>query len=144
MRLRIPHDFAMLGGASEAFVDGFVRLAEDDKGVLVRLLRDDARNAQATAGSVLYAARRGGGLLLAIRPASETDRMRRFRRPEHLDHIAVDCCGQPCRYVSIYDHGTGRFFDLDVPPVAAQTFAQEELAHVFVCGRCGRQYPLPL
>lgn len=103
LRLRIPNDFAMPGGAGQEMADGFVRLAEDDKGALVRLLRDDASNAQAVAGSVLYAARRGAGLLLAIRPAGEADRMRRFRRPQHLDQIMVDCCGHPCRYLSIYD-----------------------------------------
>lgn len=139
LRLRIPDDFAAPAGSCEDIADGFALLAEDDKGALVRLDRNGAGNASVVPGSVLYAVRRGGALL-AIRPASETDRLRRFRRPAHLDRIVVDCCGHPCRYLSIYDHGSGRFFDLDVPPAAAQACAQGPLSHVFACGHCGLRY----
>lgn len=145
MHLLVPDDFSNLGGAHQKALQGFTLLAEDEKGALVRLDEDLAGHALARAGTVLYAARsRDGGALRAMRPASEADRFQRFRRPHHLDGLTVDCCGAPTRYLSIYDEGSGAFFDLGVPPEAARASAQGALFHFFVCTRCSQASTRPL
>lgn len=144
VRLRVPRDFAQPGGACEEMACGFSILAEDEKGALARLDRDLPENAL-TAGHVLYAARnRTTGVLLALRPADEVDRMQRFRRPAYLDRIEVECCGRPARYLSIHDHGSGRFFDLDVQPATAMAHAEGTLSYFFMCQACSHSTTLPL
>lgn len=148
MDLLVPDDFSQPAGAHQKVVQGFFTLlAEDEKGALVRLDRGlpGHAHALARAGSVLYAARaRDGSPWRAIRPASDADRLQRFRRPAYLDGLAVGCCGAPARYLSIYDEASGRFFDLGVLPEAAQASAQGPLVHFFMCPRCGQSCTRPL
>ena len=145
MHLLVPDDFSNLGGAHQKALQGFTLLAEDEKGALVRLDEDLAGHAPVRAGAVLCAAwSRDRGFLRAIRPASDADRLQRFRRPHHLDGLTVDCCGAPASYISIYDEGSGAFFDLGVPPESARAIAQGPLVYFFMCTRCNQASTRPL
>ena len=144
--LFIPHDLTRPGGSGEHFQDGYTMLAQDDKGALVRLDRIDASCAPAPA--LLFAARSRGAhgvpLLRVIRPASHADRYQRFRRPEHLDWLQHSCCNQPCRFMAIYDEGSGRFFDLEVNAAQALQASSGPLFYTFACEQCGCMHELPV
>ncbi len=146
MHLLVPGDFSQPAGAHQKVAQGFFTLlAEDEKGALVRLDGDLPGHALARAGAVLYAARpRDGSQWRAIRPASDADRLQRFRRPPPRAGRAGGCWGGPARYQSIYDEASGRFFDLGVPPEAARASAQGPLVHFFMCPRCGQSCTRPL
>ena len=121
-------------------------LAQDDKGALVRLDRIDASCAPAPA--LLFAARSRGAhgvpLLRAIRIANHADRYQRFRRPEHLDWLQHSCCNQPCRFMAIYDEGSGMFFDLEVNAAQALQASSGPLFYTFACEQCGCMHELPV
>ena len=143
--LLIPHDLAKPGGMHESTTSGFTLLAEDEKGSLVRLDENFSGNSFAVKDTVFYAARsRGANSLLVIRIANQDDRMKRFRRPKYLDHLAVNCCNLPAKYMSIYDEGSGQFFDLDVLPDEAITSAERNLLYFFMCNQCGQQQTIPV
>jgi hypothetical protein len=143
--LLIPHDLAKPGGMRESTSSGFTILAEDEKGSLVRLDQNFSGNSFAVKDTVFYAARsRGANSLLVIRIANQDDRMKRFRRPKYLDHLTMSCCNLPAKYMSIYDQGSGQFFDLDVLPDEAIASAEGKLLYFFVCNQCGQQQALPV
>ncbi len=124
---------------------GFTFLAEDETGSLVRLDQNFSENSVAIKDTVFYAARsRGTNSLLVIRIANQDDRMKRFRRPAHIDHLAVSCCNLPAKYLSIYDQGSGQFFDLDVIPHDAIANAEGRPLYFFVCNQCGQQQTIPV
>lgn len=140
MALLIPHDFSKPGGERETLSSGYTVLASDPKGSLVRLDRDVPGSTLAFKDSVFYAAHsQNTDTLLAIRLANQDDRSRRFRRPAYLDHLVANCCNQPSRYMSIYDDGSGRFFDLDVLPQKAATSGEGRLFYLFMCLKCSQQ-----
>ena len=144
--LFIPHDLTRPGGSGEHFHDGYTVLAQDDKGALVRLDRIDASGAPAPA--LFFAARSRGAdgapLLRAIRIASHADRYLRFRRPEHLDWLHHVCCGEPCRFLAIYDADSGAFFDLEVSTEQARQASHGPLFYTFHCDECGCMHELPV
>lgn len=145
IELLIPHDLTKPGRMRESTSSGFTILAEDEKGSLVRLDQNFSGNSFAVKDTVFYAARSGGtNSLLVIRIANQDDRMKRFRRPAYLDHLVVNCCNLPAKYMSIYDEGSGQFFNLDVLPTEAIANADGRLLYFFVCNQCSQPQTIPV
>ena len=148
--LFIPHDFSQPGKQGCYYTQGFTLLAQDEKGALVRIddIGDIGADQALLPSSVLFTARTQhpahGPLLRAIRPASHADRYQRFRRPEHLDWLQHSCCDQPCRFMAIYDEGSGSFFDLQVSAAQALQTGSGPLFYTFACEQCGCMHELPV
>ena len=143
--LLLADEFTCIGGPAAIATEGFTLLASDEKGVLLRLDRDFSNNPQAREGVVLYATRaKDRRSVKAIRVASADDRRQRFGRPARLDHLTFTCCDSPCRYLSIYDDGSGRFFDMDVPAEQAAKHKDGDLYHCFFCGQCATTHVIPV
>lgn len=143
--LLLPDDFAHIGGPAITANEGFTLLALHEKGALIRLDRDFPNNPEAKQASVIYAAvAKNKQAFKAIRLASMDDRLQKFRRPAHMDALVCTCCEMPCRYLSIYDDGSGTFFDMDVPVAVAFRHKVGALYHYFFCEQCGTMHTLPI
>lgn len=135
--LQIPNDFFSIGGPYSVLSGGFTVLSKDEKGFLIRLDRDFPDNIQTTKDKVIYASKpKDKKPLKAVRLASADDRQR-FGRPGHMGRIVFHCCENPCKYLSIYDDGSGAFFDINVSLDDAITQKCGNLYYCFFCEVCG-------